>query len=50
MTTPELIKDLERHFRKLGPLTVTETTKSWVFLTEDTVFKAKNGCGTFDWT
>ena len=36
-----LVRDLLSHFRCTGSTTLTETTKSWVFVAKDTVFKLK---------
>ena len=41
MSGNDLVPELDRLFSAAGPVTVTETTKSWVFLSGNEVFKLK---------
>jgi aminoglycoside phosphotransferase family enzyme len=41
MLKNELVANLEDFFTKAGPVALTETTKSWIFITPDRVFKLK---------
>lgn len=41
MSRNELVANLETLFSRAGPVTLTETSKSWIFITPETVFKLK---------